>query len=498
MMIFPILKQNILSKPAKNLLNFHHFFIEKIGLLQGRLNSLSVYDCTLRSIPEEIGLLEGLETLEITCNRLVRLPRALAQLPNRTSIYAFQNYFTLEAIEEFQEGIQRQQALNPALGPLFEFSIYDARMENPSVSLQEEIAFWLTQFNVEFPLGHTCRSAVPEELLSVEDLERQSLYQPLFSPSEEAENTLSVRERSNLMHFLRRLQEIKDYNEPKTRLQTILRVVQMLHGIVTNGDFRNKVLFIIDDALSTCGDRTAICWNTVELYWNLYCRLEEKEEMSEEETRQLLSHVETVLIGAKRIELLEKHAEIVIKRKRLGDEIESKLYYQVRLREALGLPISAEAMLYPDTSGISEEDLHLARETVLSQTESLEQIIDILAPPDSHELSKFLETGIETISVIIPKLWGEKIKKRCAENFDAIHESINECINKILDDIENINANGDLSSEVKAEEVLVLQEKIGALGVQREREEKALIRRKTEEWIRQRHQRPEERRTFSF
>ncbi|MBS3905092.1 MAG: hypothetical protein KGZ39_07185 [Simkania sp.] len=37
MMIFPILKQNILSKPAKNLLNFHHFFIEKIGLLQGRL-----------------------------------------------------------------------------------------------------------------------------------------------------------------------------------------------------------------------------------------------------------------------------------------------------------------------------------------------------------------------------------------------------------------------------------------------------------------------------
>jgi hypothetical protein len=37
MMIFPILKQRIIPKPAKNLLDFHHFFIEKIGLLQGRL-----------------------------------------------------------------------------------------------------------------------------------------------------------------------------------------------------------------------------------------------------------------------------------------------------------------------------------------------------------------------------------------------------------------------------------------------------------------------------
>ena len=37
MMIFPILKQKIISKPAKNLLDFHCFFIEKIGLLQGRL-----------------------------------------------------------------------------------------------------------------------------------------------------------------------------------------------------------------------------------------------------------------------------------------------------------------------------------------------------------------------------------------------------------------------------------------------------------------------------
>jgi len=43
MMIFPILKQNILSKPAKNLLNFHHFFIEKIGLLQGRLFKLKEF-----------------------------------------------------------------------------------------------------------------------------------------------------------------------------------------------------------------------------------------------------------------------------------------------------------------------------------------------------------------------------------------------------------------------------------------------------------------------
>jgi hypothetical protein len=37
MMIFPILKQRIISKPEKNLLDFHHFSMEKNRILQGRL-----------------------------------------------------------------------------------------------------------------------------------------------------------------------------------------------------------------------------------------------------------------------------------------------------------------------------------------------------------------------------------------------------------------------------------------------------------------------------
>ncbi len=44
MMIFSILKQKIISKPAKNILDFRTFSIEKSGLLQGRLKHIGKKD----------------------------------------------------------------------------------------------------------------------------------------------------------------------------------------------------------------------------------------------------------------------------------------------------------------------------------------------------------------------------------------------------------------------------------------------------------------------
>ncbi|MBS3903373.1 MAG: leucine-rich repeat domain-containing protein [Anaplasmataceae bacterium] len=434
-----------------------------------QLTNLVVCGNYLRNLPEEIRQCTQLTRLNVGYNLLQSLPAALAQLPRSAYIRADNNRLTPTIIQAFQQEIARQQALNPALGPRFEFSIYEpvriAAQAAPK-TLQEEITYWLMQFNQTFPVGDSIRSAFPEALLSTEGVETSTIYQSLFDQSEEVENRLSDAECTNLMNFLRRLQSIQDYLTLQTRPKTILRVVQMLHGAVTNQTFRDKLLFIIGDALSSCGDRVTICWNMIELYWNLYCCLGDKKDMPEEEWDPFLDKAKTLLVGAKRLELLDKHVEPIIRRKRLGDAIESKLFCQVQLREALQLSISTQGMLYAHMAGIDSEDLEELQGLVLSQTGSLEQIMDILAP---LQLMVVEEGVLEPVDITIAKLWGEKIKQRYAEEFDLIVERAD-------DEIYEIGQNMGLSEQRK----LVA---IKAISAQQQVEELRFIREKTTEWM---------------
>ena len=67
---------------------------------------------------------------------------------------------------------------------------------------------------------------------------------------------------------------------------------------------------------------------------------------------------------AERYELLKQHAQKEARRLRLGDEIETILYYHVRLKEALDLPITTYGMLYPGMSGVTDEMLAEAATTL--------------------------------------------------------------------------------------------------------------------------------------
>ena len=101
----------------------------------------------------------------------------------------------------------------------------------------------------------------------------------------------------------------------------------------------------IAEGLESCGDRVLIMFNDLEILWQSY-----QENMTEERVRALA-------IGQGRYELIKKYAQESVRKRRLGDEIETILFLHLALRERLNLPISTQGMLYPACSGVDEEML---------------------------------------------------------------------------------------------------------------------------------------------
>ncbi|HZS42606.1 MAG TPA: NEL-type E3 ubiquitin ligase domain-containing protein, partial [Candidatus Paceibacterota bacterium] len=57
--------------------------------------------------------------------------------------------------------------------------------------------------------------------------------------------------------------------------------------------------------------------------------------------------------------------------------IESLLFLKVKLPD-LEMPVATQGMLYPGTSGITDQDLRTAREIILNKISSPEQVLEIL------------------------------------------------------------------------------------------------------------------------
>ena len=173
-------------------------------------------------------------------------------------------------------------------------------------------------------------------------------------------------DKDNLSHYLRRLRETKDYRNgtPASKKNVVLRVEKMLRLACKNGEFKGKMLALINEGLTSCGDRVLITFNDIEIQWRIH------QPRSESELLNLLVRVE-------RYEQLHKHAKKVAEERGLGDQIETILHYQIALTKQLDLPISTEGMLYQAMSGVTQTMLKdaytkiasLTNEDLLSQSE---------------------------------------------------------------------------------------------------------------------------------
>jgi hypothetical protein len=166
--------------------------------------------------------------------------------------------------------------------------------------------------------------------------------------------SLATPEKKLLKKYLIRIRDTADYKDKASRPNIVQRTKRMLQMASQNEEFRGALIALISEGLATCGDRVLIIFNDIEVISQLY-----RTNLTQEEAKKLA-------IRSERYELLKKHAKVKVQALGLVDEIETILYYCIKLRDKLDLPITTQGMLYPRMSGVTESMLKEAEEKIKS------------------------------------------------------------------------------------------------------------------------------------
>lgn len=391
------------------------------------LESLHICNNYLTELPTEIRQLIHLKQLSLFRNEFTVLPPFLALLSANCHIFAYWNRLTPESIIAFQTCIQAVRRCNPGLGPRFFASIHEDR---PSIegTLDDSLMFWLGLFQKEFP--EHCE-------------DKQGCFPRAGAADRFCLNfyaTVRAHPGSDNLHILlQRLKETSDYrNGGRTKQNMILRVGHMLQQAVVNTDFCARLFPILENGLAErgCGDRITVIFDDIEIEWHL----SQSEAFDEVGLAKLL-------VGLKRKDELDKIAWRRIDELRLGDQIEVFLFYHIKLKDQLQLPISTEEMLYSEVAGITVEMLAEDGDKVLKTTQSAEAIAQILPQYDK---------------------WSERVKALHPEAFKPI-EAISEQIDTLIFD--------------KSRREGETKQAIDALHDQQKRLEQEIIAKLTKKWV---------------
>jgi Leucine-rich repeat (LRR) protein len=336
----------------------------ELGTLS-RLTVLNLARNQLQSVPAELGNLSLLRELNLSSNQLQSLPVELVHFSSFCQVNLEHNFLlSMRAIQTFHIAISARRSTHPNQGPIVRFSNQAHVSTGTSNTLQQALTFWIRASGAEVDL---------------------SSYQSLIAHDQS----------DMLMVFLDKLRQTQDFKNIASQFGVVKLVNQMLKSACTNEVFQEKMFLLLHDANDTCHDRTAITLGRMELEWHFICNLRDVDAVS----------LAKLIIGYRRLELLNEISDKKIAEKGLGDAIETKLYYQTRLKDALGLPISTGDMLYEAMSGITTEELEDAALEILSVTSSNEDRTRILLES---------ERGSEA--------WKNLIEKEHSEAFSEISE----------------------------------------------------------------------------
>jgi Leucine-rich repeat (LRR) protein len=283
----------------------------------------------------------ALVSLHLGGNQLTALHDSILHLPRGSTVYAEENRFSAEYVAAFQQRLEEHREQYPDQGPTVHMSIADDNLPTGTQTLEQRLREWSDEYEkIEPPTFGDSRPRIT-------DTNAQTYFEPLLSLGEEDKN--------NLNNYLRRLREVKDYRNgtPDSKKNVVLRIERMIRLACENAEFKGRMLALINEGLTSCGDRVLIIFNDIEIQWHIH------QAQSESELRNLLVRVE-------RYEQLRKHAIKIAEERGLGDQVETILHYQIALTEQLDLPISTKGMLYQMISGVNQTMLDDARTKIAS------------------------------------------------------------------------------------------------------------------------------------
>lgn len=207
--------------------------------------------------------------------------------------------------------------------------------------------------------------------------------------------------------FLAKLASIKDFKNAFSAPTIIDTIVSILHIACSDEDFKESVFNHIEDALDSCHDRVALCFDNLSLLLQFkLC------------SSQSLFDLMNLILGLERKHLVERWA-IADARTRFDkfgqilDQIEVVLFYQTRLKKRLDLPGVISDMTFPSMADVAESQLEEAFAFVVSHSSTQEHKLSVLT---NHSL------------------WQDLLKKVYNHEFMSLNETYSEKITEILDD----------------------------------------------------------------
>lgn len=311
------------------------------------IESLIASHNQLTHLPDNLRLSTYLQILEVSHNQLTHLPNNFFRYANSLSgLVAHHNYLThlpediiyapRQANISVEDNLFPRQVLlhlrtsmnSPGYrGPRIHFSMateYQDQRHQSTGALAYAVAIWH---------DHTC---------------------PLSAAQQQLWHKISQEPDAQIFaHFLNRLYDTVNCS-PEFRLV----VIEWLNHLAQHPQLRVQTFAISTEASASCEDRVSLSFNQMKQLRLAY----------DIENGKYDNQVATVIDLARgmfRLDALEKIARIKAASLHFIDEIEVYLAYQIKLRDALALPLDIREMRFFDVADVTQEDLTDATQKVL-------------------------------------------------------------------------------------------------------------------------------------
>jgi Leucine-rich repeat (LRR) protein len=303
---------------------------ESIGNLVN-LKKLNLWGNQLQSLPASIENLVNLESLDLTNNHFNSVPECLLRLSTNCTINLEGNPLRGEEIARL-----RQRINQPGYhGPQFIFSVHESRPQNVPTRPQQ-----VSTRSFESTLPNWCNETCQCQLLA-------KLPEPV---------------KTDLSNWFSRIQQIPYYTSNPTAAKGQIALFLNWLANEENQDHLDIAYTILSQATSTCGDRVALSVNEL----LLHVKLCQSQQLTPAELKELI-------MGSVKLAELYEIAQETSASQRLTDPIEVFLCYQIRLKEALNLPIETTSMLYEGLADLSEQDILTAKERIMHKISTPQQ-----------------------------------------------------------------------------------------------------------------------------
>lgn len=352
-------KEIISSYNTKNTsLSLEHFHLHSLPDIfdnpnfRDNLEQLYLHDNCLTRLPESIGNLQSLSRLNLADNRqLSGLHPSILQLRLRCIVDITNCNFSETVIARIREIVR------------------EANYAGPRISHSMPNSF--NRFEIEPTIEQSLRN--------------------FYRISGRNYNGLpNLEEVPNLRLWLHKLTLVADF-EGQSQQAFVTKIVEYLERANEDSSFCDVFSATILDAVNTCGDRVALSVLKLGITYKL----------STIDLTNIQSVHHLLTRGVWALELLHEIARQKIPTLQMFDEIEVYLGYPVKLKEELDLPVDIDNMLYFNFSALTPSDLEIAKNSVLSTINNIQE---------------------KTSFLIEQPQWLDALKLKYREQFAAIDE----------------------------------------------------------------------------